>query len=131
MVLLQNDDSVLPPDRDAREIAIVEPLADWTDLHGMWAGRARTGSISVSVLDAVRAAAPGARVTHAGEDLAEAVTAAGSADVIVVVVGEPPALSGEAAVRQRDRSACGPAGVGRGRRGDGRPFAVVLSTTGR
>ncbi|MEU4130004.1 glycoside hydrolase family 3 N-terminal domain-containing protein [Streptomyces wuyuanensis] len=126
MVLLKNDDSVLPLDRGAREIAVVGPLADCTDLHGTWAGPGAYRFLSVSVLDAVRAAAPGARVTHAGEDLAEAVAAAGSADVTVVVVGEPPALSGEAAVRSEIDLPAGQRELIEAVAATGRPFAVVL-----
>ncbi|UUN30283.1 glycoside hydrolase family 3 N-terminal domain-containing protein [Streptomyces sp. FIT100] len=126
MVLMKND-GVLPLDPGTRSIAVVGPFADHTDLHGTWAGPGCRRFPTVGVLDAVRAAAPGAEVGHAdGRDLAQAVAAAEAADVTIVVVGEEPELSGEAAVRselslparQRELIAAVAA--------TGRPFAVVL-----
>ncbi|MGW2083177.1 glycoside hydrolase family 3 protein, partial [Streptomyces sp. NPDC001939] len=58
MVLLKNDDGVLPLERTTPSIAVVGPLANSTDLHGTWAGPGGFHLPSVSILDAVRAAAP-------------------------------------------------------------------------
>ncbi|MGH4030255.1 beta-glucosidase BglX [Actinomycetota bacterium Odt1-20B] len=114
MVLLRNEPSksgakVLPLKAGSGSIAVVGPFADSGDLLGTWAF---TGAVkkfpSVKILDAVKRAAPDAKVTHAqgvdaeGKDtggIPEAVAAARAADVTVVVVGEPPAMSGEAAAR--------------------------------
>ncbi|MFJ6633595.1 glycoside hydrolase family 3 N-terminal domain-containing protein [Streptomyces sp. NPDC091376] len=126
MVLLRNEGSVLPLSPDARSIAVVGPLADSTDLHGTWAGPGVYRFPSVSVLDAVRAAAPGADVIHADQDIAEAVAAAEAAEVTVLVVGEPPALSGEAAVRSDIALPAGQEELIAAVAATGRPFAVVL-----
>ncbi|WP_344295358.1 glycoside hydrolase family 3 protein, partial [Streptomyces synnematoformans] len=85
MVLMKND-GVLPLDRGLGSVAVVGPFADSADLHGTWAGPGCRRFPSVSVLDAVRAAVPGARVTHAGADPARAAAAAGAAETAVVVV---------------------------------------------
>lgn len=126
MVLLKNDDGVLPLERTTPSIAVVGPLANSTDLHGTWAGPGGFHLPSVSILDAVRAAAPGARVSHADDDIAAAVAAAQEAEVTVVVVGEPPALSGEAAVRSDISLPCGQEELIAAVAATGKPYAVVL-----
>lgn len=107
MVLLKNDDDVLPLNASAlRSLAVVGPFADSGDLLGTWV--LPGAPAAVPVLSALREALPHARVTHAagvspqGHDtsgIAQAVAAAEAADAVVLVVGEPPAISGEAAVR--------------------------------
>lgn len=109
MVLLKNDKNTLPLDRSAGSIAVVGPFADSADLLGTWSfPGAQEKFRSGKILDAVRGAAPDAEVTYArgvdpaGKDtggIDEAVAAVRSAEVAVVVVGEPPAMSGEAAAR--------------------------------
>ncbi|MEV0371152.1 beta-glucosidase BglX [Streptomyces sp. NPDC050636] len=109
MVLLKNEQRTLPLSRSVSAVAVVGPFADSGDLLGTWVLPAAQGKFpSGTVLDAVRAAAPGAKVGHArgvdpeGTDtsgIPAAVAAVRAADVAVVVVGEPPALSGEAAAR--------------------------------
>lgn len=125
-MLLKNDDGVLPLERTTPSIAVVGPLANSTDLHGTWAGPGGFRLPSVSILDAVRTAAPGARVTHAGDDIAAAVAAAQGAEVTVVVVGEPPALSGEAAVRSDIALPRGQEELIAAVAATGKPYAVVL-----
>ncbi|NBE53237.1 glycoside hydrolase family 3 N-terminal domain-containing protein [Streptomyces boluensis] len=136
MVLLKNDENTLPLDRSAGSIAVVGPFADSSDLLGTWSFPGAVEKFrSVKVLDAVREAAPDAKVTYArgvdpeGQDIAgidEAVAAVRSAEVAVVVVGEPPAMSGEAAARSdiglpgaQERLIAAVAGTGK-------PFVVVL-----
>ncbi|WP_407548009.1 glycoside hydrolase family 3 N-terminal domain-containing protein [Streptomyces sp. Pv4-95] len=136
MVLLKNEDDTLPLSASASSIAVVGPFGDSSDLLGTWVMPAAQEKFpSVKVLDAVRKAAPGAKVRYArgvdaeGKDLSgipEAVAAAKAADVTVVVVGEPPAISGEAAARS-DISLPGAqekliAAVAE----TGKPFVVVL-----
>ncbi|QXE33047.1 beta-glucosidase BglX [Streptomyces sp. GMY02] len=135
MVLLKNDGGVLPLDPGTGTLAVVGPFADSTDLLGTWIAPGAADFPAVTVLDAVREAAPTARVTHArgvvaeGHDtggIPEAVALARDADLTVVVVGEPAAITGEAATRadialpgaQRDLVAAVAA--------TGRPFVVVL-----
>ncbi|QCX80398.1 Periplasmic beta-glucosidase precursor [Streptomyces sp. YIM 121038] len=109
LVLLKNEGATLPLKSSVASLAVVGPFADSEDLLGTWVVPAAAEKYpSVKVLDALRRAAPGAKVTYAlgvdarGEDtggIPAAVAAARGADVTVVVVGEPPALSGEAAAR--------------------------------
>ncbi|MCQ4207574.1 glycoside hydrolase family 3 N-terminal domain-containing protein [Streptomyces longispororuber] len=126
MVLLKNDAGILPLERTAASIAVVGPLADSTDLHGTWAGPGGYQLPSVSIVDAVRTAAPDARVTHAGDDIAAVVAAAREAEVTVVVVGETPALSGEAAVRSDIDLPSGQEELIAAVAATGKPYAVVL-----
>ncbi|WP_107097182.1 glycoside hydrolase family 3 N-terminal domain-containing protein [Streptomyces sp. NBRC 110028] len=114
MVLLKNvpagkgKTALLPLSRSVSSIAVVGPFGDSTDLRGSWAGPWADAFAPVTVLDAVKDAAPKARVDHArgvdpaGEDtggIAKAAAVARAAEVAIVVVGEASALSGEAAVR--------------------------------
>jgi beta-glucosidase len=114
LVLLKNtparkeETALLPLSPSASAIAVVGPFADSTDLRGSWAGPWADAFPPVTVLDAVRDAAPKAQVSHArgvdpaGEDtggIAKAAAVARAAEVAIVVVGEASALSGEAAVR--------------------------------
>ncbi|WP_326672045.1 glycoside hydrolase family 3 N-terminal domain-containing protein [Streptomyces sp. NBC_01257] len=126
MVLLRNEDAVLPLSRETATIAVVGPLADSDDLHGTWAGPGGLRFPSVSVLDGVREAASGTVVVPAGPGVAEAVAAVESADVTVLVVGEPPALSGEAAVRSDIGLPAGQEELIAAVAATGKPFAVVL-----
>ncbi|ANZ14711.1 periplasmic beta-glucosidase [Streptomyces noursei ATCC 11455] len=136
MVLLKNDKGVLPLRGSVGSIAVVGPFGDSTDLLGTWVMPPAARKFPAgTVLDAVRKAAPGSTVRHArgvdpqGDDtsgIPAAVAAARACDVTVVVVGEPPALSGEAAARSdlglpgaQERLVAAIADTGR-------PFAVVL-----
>ena len=125
-VLLKNSHDVLPL-KKAGTIAVIGPQANnGRDMTGTWAvgGNAAFG---VSILDGIRAAAgSNAKVVHAkganvtddpnllrnvsvfGKEyekgdpallLSEAVSVAGSADVIVAVLGETSEMTGEAASR--------------------------------
>jgi beta-glucosidase len=111
MVLLKNDGPVLPLAKTVGSVAVVGPLGTATyDLNGTWSGLG-TGAATtppVTVVDGIKAAAPGAAVTFTagctvdGADtsgFAAAQQAARAADVTVVVVGETAAMSGEAAAR--------------------------------
>uniref|UniRef100_UPI000836D773 glycoside hydrolase family 3 N-terminal domain-containing protein n=1 Tax=Streptomyces lushanensis TaxID=1434255 RepID=UPI000836D773 len=135
MVLLKNDGDVLPLSTGTGSLAVVGPFAASTDLLGTWIAPGADGFPAVTVLDAVRAAAPAAEVGHApgveaqGQDtggIPEAVALARTADMTIVVVGEPAEITGEAATRadlalpgaQRELIAAIAA--------TGRPFVVVL-----
>jgi beta-glucosidase len=117
MVLLKNEGNVLPLSPTTR-VAVVGPLADArADLLGCWAPVGRAEDVE-SVLDGLAvyltdapahqpgcevhwkdalAHAPGGEVQSADlTSVAAAVAAAQAADVVVVVVGESAAMSGEA-----------------------------------
>ncbi|MFJ4713684.1 glycoside hydrolase family 3 N-terminal domain-containing protein [Streptomyces sp. NPDC088785] len=136
MVLLKNDGGVLPLSRSLGSLALVGPFADSADLLGTWAVPAAAERFPASkILDAVRRAAPGTKVTYArgvapeGGDpagIAAAVAAARAADLTVVVVGEPAALSGEAAARADIGLPGAQEELISAIAATGRPFAVVL-----
>ena len=108
IVLLENKGGVLPLRKKGVTIAVVGPLAaDRKDMLGTWAGQG-DGDKCVSVLEGVRASAPGATIlTAKGCDIessdtsgfANAVDAASKADVVVAVMGESIDMSGEACSR--------------------------------
>jgi beta-glucosidase len=98
IVLLKNEGSLLPLDRKAvRSIAVIGPNAD--DAKNQLGDYTASTVLQdvVTVLDGIRAAAPGARVTHVRgcdvtgaflDEIGKAKQAAAEADVAVVVVGE-------------------------------------------
>ncbi|MBI5624712.1 MAG: glycoside hydrolase family 3 C-terminal domain-containing protein [Elusimicrobia bacterium] len=109
MVLLKNDGGVLPLPEGLGNIAVIGPLADdKAALLGSWTGDGRAED-AVTILSGIRAAAgPKTKVSYAkgcgvsGKDeggFAEAASVAGKADAVVLVLGESPDMSGEAASR--------------------------------
>lgn len=109
MVLLKND-GVLPLDpARLRSLAVIGPLA--ADRHsplGSWRAAGRDEDV-VTVLEGIRAAAPGVAISHVPgvrdvratetDGIAAAVRAARAADAVVLVVGETEDMSGEASSR--------------------------------
>lgn len=135
-VLLKNEKGVLPLSSGVRSVAVVGPLGDDTqELHGTWSLPMAKKIPAVSVVDGVKKAAPGAKVTFArgcevtGEDtsgLDKAVAAAKSAEVTVVVVGEKADQSGEAAARSDITLPGVQAELVRRIAQTGKPFVVVV-----
>ncbi|WP_369216266.1 glycoside hydrolase family 3 N-terminal domain-containing protein [Streptomyces flavofungini] len=136
MVLLKNKGGALPLKTSVESIAVVGPFGDSDDLLGTWSFPGAVEKYpSGTVLDAVRRAAPDARVAYArgvgpeGADtggIGRAVAAAKAADVTVVVVGEPPAMSGEAAARSDLSLPGAQEKLVTAIAATGRPFVVVL-----
>lgn len=108
IVLLKNEDGVLPLPQTIRRVALVGPLADAPlDMLGPWWAAAPVDGI-VSVLEGLRAALPGVEVIHvAGSAMegdecggaSQALEAARASDAVVLCIGEPKTWSGEAASR--------------------------------
>lgn len=106
MVLLKNDNGILPLAADTR-IAVVGPLADATGhILGSWWGHGHDEDVT-SILDGVKSRW-GGRVTYSrgcdydGDDtsmFADAVSAAAGADVVLLCLGEKREWSGENASR--------------------------------
>ncbi len=109
IVLLKNDNAVLPLRKSGQRIALIGPFAlDTANLNGPWSPSAPQDP-SISFADGLRAAVedaasltvvPGAEVHKAipgGIDAA--VQAARAADVVVLALGESEDMSGEAASR--------------------------------
>lgn len=105
-VLLKNESNILPLKNETR-IALIGPLAERrTDMIGSWSA-AGDGNKAVSLLEGMQART-GTNVTYArgcniNDDttkyFAQALAAARSADVVVLVLGESKEMSGEAASR--------------------------------
>ena len=106
MVLLKNDESLLPLSKSTKTIAVIGPGADNLQL-GDYSGRTLDGQLK-SVLDGVKGAvSPSTKILYAkgcgfttddASGLIEAVTAARKADVAIVVLGDytgHPSIEGE------------------------------------
>jgi beta-glucosidase len=109
IVLLKNENSLLPLSKNVKSVAVVGPLADnKRDLLGTWSCAGRAEDV-VSVLEGIKSKiSSSTKISYAvgcnisGDEtsgFAEAVRAAEKAEVIVAVIGESAAMSGEAASR--------------------------------
>lgn len=108
MVLLKNEDQVLPIEDDVETIAVIGPLADsQRDLIGSWSA-AGDYKKSVTLLQGLKNKKPNINFIHAkgtGIDdgdqsgFEEAVSAAEQADMVILALGEAYWMSGEAASR--------------------------------
>ncbi|SMO63506.1 beta-glucosidase BglX [Fodinibius sediminis] len=109
VVLLKNENNLLPLSRDISELAVIGPLADnQQELLGSWSA-AGDADDNVTVLEGIRQKLGGETAIHyrRGSDITgtsadqfdEAVQAAEQAEVAIVVLGEEALMSGEAASR--------------------------------
>jgi beta-glucosidase len=108
MVLLKNQNNVLPFSKNVKSVAVIGPLAnDQKNMIGSWSGDGR-GEDAVSLVQGVKQKLPQATIRHAqGCDInctetdgfAEAVRVARESDIVIVAVGESAEMSGEAASR--------------------------------
>ncbi|HEX7071522.1 MAG TPA: glycoside hydrolase family 3 N-terminal domain-containing protein, partial [Rhodothermales bacterium] len=109
IVLLKNDGNVLPLSKDLGTLAVVGALANDDDAPlGPWSAQGRREDV-VNILEGITAAVgSGMRIIHSpGVDIrnadttgiAAAVAAAQQADAVVLVLGEPRNMTGEAASR--------------------------------
>jgi len=109
MVLLKNENGLLPLKKDLKTVAVIGPLADEQDaLLGCWPCMGKPEDV-VTVLEGIRnKVSKKTRVLHAkgcdiqgdsNEGLEDAVDKAKAADVAIVVVGESREMSGEAGCR--------------------------------
>ena len=131
-VLLKND-GTLPLSAPER-ILVTGPYADSSDHLGAWTQS--FASPSASIVDELRHRLPRADVRVAAgvsffgdrrDDIDGAATAALECDVVVVCVGEPSALSGEAASRSELGLPGRQAELIRAIAGTGIPFVVVVA----
>lgn len=110
IVLLENRDGVLPLSGREKRIAVIGPAADAPyEMLGPWSAHG-DGAKAVSVLQGMRRAMPQTEVLYergcdyADDDrsgFAAAVEAARRSDVVLLCVGEPRNMSGEAGSRTR------------------------------
>ena len=108
IVLLTCRAGMLPLSSERRRIAVIGPLAAAPrEMLGPWASAGR-GENAVSILEGLKAALPQCRIDHApgvdfagqdGEGISAAVDLCADAEVVVLCLGEPAAMSGEAASR--------------------------------
>ncbi len=111
IVLLKNDNNVLPLSKDPGHIAIIGPLGDnQYDLLGSWSAAAEW-SDNVTLLQGIRNAVPeNVRVSHVDgvplsldddsrDGFEEALRLARRSDVVIMALGEGRHMSGEAASR--------------------------------
>ena len=107
MVLLKNEGDLLPLAAGAKRLAVVGPLADQRRaVLGCWAGLVANETDVETVLEGIQAyMSDGGEVAHVpgcgldfdeSLDVEAAVAAAQAADLVIAVLGEGEALSGEA-----------------------------------
>jgi len=108
-VLLKNKNNLLPLSSSVRSVAVIGPLADAKqDMLGSWSA-AGDGNKCISLLEGLQSAlSPNTKITYEkGCDvndnstvgIAKAVSAARSAQVVILALGESRDMSGEAASR--------------------------------
>ncbi len=106
LVLLKNQNNLLPLSRDLKSVALIGPLAQARrDLIGTWAPAAEDGDV-VTLLDGLKKAlgetcrvhyAKGCQTEGDSTDgFAEALEAAGRSELIILAVGESESHNGEA-----------------------------------
>ncbi len=108
IVLLKNEDALVPLVPGRQRIAVLGPLSDAPrEMVGSWAAKGDP-TACIGVLDGLRAAYPDAILEHhagvalTGGDtggIAEAAALAGRAEVVVLCVGEGATMNGEATSR--------------------------------
>ena len=132
LVLLKNDDELLPLATPKR-VLVTGPYADSTDHLGAWVQSFATPSGTIS--DELRAQLPHSMITVVpGADFydrnsarqEEASSLAADADVVLVFVGEPSSMSGEAASRSDLRLTGDQEALIQAIADTGVPFVVVL-----
>lgn len=132
VVLLKND-GTLPLADGVRRVLLVGPYAESTDHLGAWVQA--TGAPAGTLADALRAERPDVALTvlpgasFFGDDAglqAAAARAAGEHDLVLVAVGEPSSLTGEASSRSDLRLPGDQEALVRAVAATGIPFAVVL-----
>ncbi|WP_240684938.1 glycoside hydrolase family 3 N-terminal domain-containing protein [Arthrobacter nitrophenolicus] len=133
LVLLKNDGGVLPLGGSPRRILLVGPYAESNDHLGAWVQS--FAEPAGTLADALREEFPdwsltmkeGSGFFHKDPALlADAVSSAKQHDVIVVAVGEPSSLTGEASSRSDLRLPGGQEELIRAIAATGKPFAVVM-----
>ncbi|MES2387506.1 MAG: beta-glucosidase BglX [Bacteroidota bacterium] len=108
MVLLKNENNVLPLSKTVSKVALIGPLAaSQVDMLGGWSAQG-DGKKVTSLLTALKAEIGDSKVTYAmgckidstdQNGFAEAVAAAKAADVVILALGESKDMSGEACSR--------------------------------
>ncbi len=109
IVLLKNDESLLPLSKETKSVAVIGPLADSkVDMLGPWHCQGKPEPV-VTLLNGIKAKvssstkisyAEGCGINDTSTDgFAEALKVAGNADVVILALGERGDMSGEAESR--------------------------------
>ncbi|MCA1603456.1 MAG: glycoside hydrolase family 3 C-terminal domain-containing protein, partial [Acidobacteria bacterium] len=109
MILLKNDNVILPLSKNVRSIGLIGPLADsQKDMIGAWSGDGRAED-AVTLLQGIKSKlGPQAKINYAKgceitgdktDGFDEAVRAAKGSDVVILAIGESAEMSGEASSR--------------------------------
>ncbi|HEX3912393.1 MAG TPA: glycoside hydrolase family 3 N-terminal domain-containing protein [Steroidobacteraceae bacterium] len=108
VVMLKNQDGVLPLAGSVRRLAVIGPLADSSaDMRGVWWGAAAPDG-HVTVLEGLRAALPHAQILHSEGVPIESADSSGivgglhqcaDAEAVILCLGEAAVMSGEASSR--------------------------------
>lgn len=135
IVLLKNEGGLLPLKQAARRIAVIGPLADSPfDMLGSWSFTGSRRDV-VTILGGIQCATE-AEVLYARgcdiddklpADFAQAIEAAGQAEVVIAVVGESAKMSGEAASRMNLGLPGHQEDLLKALKAMGKPLVVVLS----
>jgi len=109
MVLLKNDNNLLPLSKNLKTVALIGPLVKAEkELKGFWSLDVDQNKGIVSLMEGMKNHAPdtkfvyaeGCTITGTSHDgFADAVAAAKKADVVVMAMGEAPDMTGEAKSR--------------------------------
>ncbi len=135
LVLLKNENNLLPLAKSVRSIALIGPLADSrVDMLGSWTGDGKTED-AVTLLQGLKTKVPQTKINYAkgcevnSDDtagFAAAVRAAQDSDVVVIAVGESAEMSGEAASRSSLDLPGRQLDLIKAVKATGKPFVVVL-----
>lgn len=94
LVLLKNENSVLPLRKDIARLAVVGPYADSPELHGSWRAKGDPQNV-VTILSGIKSRLSNRTELKTGANIAESVAAAKDSDAVIVVVGEDARDTGE------------------------------------
>jgi len=135
IVLLKNDKNVLPLTYPVKKIALIGALATSQDVMlGCWRAAGDTTK-AISVLQGLKEAFPTAQIEQTNgcpavleseSGFAKAVSVAKSSDVIIMVLGEPANLSGEASSRTNINLPGSQTALLREVRKTGKPLILIL-----
>ncbi|HIV76084.1 MAG TPA: glycoside hydrolase family 3 C-terminal domain-containing protein [Candidatus Sphingomonas excrementigallinarum] len=127
IVMLRNEDNLLPLPRSGKKIVLIGPFAGGGhDLIGPW-NVYGTDREAVDLVTAVRETLPDATLDD-GSDPARAVAAAGAADIVVLAIGETQNMSGEAQSRTEITVPAEQQALAEAIAATGKPYVVLLRT---
>ncbi|WP_294270869.1 glycoside hydrolase family 3 N-terminal domain-containing protein [uncultured Sphingomonas sp.] len=127
IVMLRNEDNLLPLPRSGKKIVLIGPFAGGGhDLIGPW-NVYGTDREAVDLVTAVRETLPDATLDD-GSDPARAVAAARAADIVVLAIGETQNMSGEAQSRTEITVPAEQQALAEAIAATGKPYVVLLRT---